>query len=132
MTSYAAKIEYLVELTAIQRNVYAARVQSGKMSQEQAQEKLDILEAILGDYQRKKLVNLAGILCSDTWFKTFVGYELGLGRVAEKDEATDFLRSFCGIKSRRDLAYDSEARSKFADMRQRFSDWRRYKQSEAA
>lgn len=132
MTSYAQKIEYLVELTAIQRNVYAARVQAGKMTQEQAQEKLDTLESILGDYSRKKLVNLAGILCADTWFKTYVGVQLGLGRIADKDEATDFLRSYCGIKSRRDLAYDDEARAKFSDLRQRLKDFRRYKQSEAA
>jgi len=67
----------------------------------------------------------AGILCNDERFGAFAGVRsLSEGIVFGPGAAAEFLRVWCGIKSRADLANDAEAARKFATLRTEFDAWR--------
>lgn len=65
----------------------------------------------------------AGILCNDLTFQKFIGSRLRLAPVSP-EAAAEYLRCYCNIPSRRDLATNSEARIKFRILRTEYDAWR--------
>jgi hypothetical protein len=67
----------------------------------------------------------AGILCNDPSFRRYVGEQtLGKGHTAQTGAAAEYLRRFCGIESRRQLATDAGAARKFATLQTEYDAWR--------
>ena len=128
--TYHQKMGILPEVIAVMRNVWGGQVTKGKLSQEAAQAKIDTLESFLDDYGQRKYVTLAGIMANDREFQTFVYWVEGVRGMATKEEAADYIRGSCNITSRRQLGYpkNKDARSKFDELRQRFLDWRRFRE----
>lgn len=76
---------------------------------------------------RQRLVDLplpqqAGILCNDPGFQRFVGQRLDLPPVTPS-AAAEYLRQACGITTRRALATDRAAATKFRTLRTEFDAW---------
>jgi hypothetical protein len=70
----------------------------------------------------------AGILCNDEAFRRFVAERMqantGLAFVTVTTEAAaEYLRRFCHIQSRRDLATNIDARARFRILRTEFDAW---------
>lgn len=69
----------------------------------------------------------AGILCNDEAFRRFVAERMH-GVMPDLDivpvqAAAEYLRRFCHIESRRDLATNIDARAKFRILRTEFDAW---------
>lgn len=66
----------------------------------------------------------AGILCGDERFQRFVASQIGFsdGR-ATPTATTEYLRQWCGITSRINLATNREAREKLETLRTEFDAW---------
>jgi hypothetical protein len=69
----------------------------------------------------EKLVASAGMLCKN---ERFINWLHKNGKIDVKDEtkAEEFVRSYCGIKSRADLNTNYEARERFKKLRELFKD----------
>lgn len=70
----------------------------------------------------------AGILCNDEAFRRFVAQDIwkdeGLRkRPVSPEAAAEYLRRFCLIQSRRDLATNINARARFRILRTEFDAW---------
>lgn len=68
----------------------------------------------------------AGILCNDEAFRRFVLDRVSKGNIAgtaSPEAAAEYLRRFCNIQSRRDLATNIDARARFRILRTEFDAW---------
>jgi hypothetical protein len=66
----------------------------------------------------------AGILCNDERFRAFVSDTLHLSASpCSPEAAAEYLRRFCHIQSRRDLATNIDARARFRILRTEFDAW---------
>lgn len=66
----------------------------------------------------------AGILCGDPRFQRFAAERLGLaGHQLTNSAASEYLRRFCHIASRRDLTTDPAGQLQFAILRTEFDRW---------
>jgi hypothetical protein len=67
----------------------------------------------------EKAVDIAGLLCRNTRFIEWLA-SLGYSSGPTAHEAADAIRSFCGIKSRAELAVNEEARRAFNSLKLEF------------
>lgn len=69
----------------------------------------------------------AGILCNDDRFQQFVAERMSsvplIGGQVTGSAAAEYLRRFCNIASRRELATDIDARARFWILRTEFDAW---------
>jgi hypothetical protein len=66
----------------------------------------------------------AGILCNDPRFHKFAAAQSGAPTEhLTKTAATEYLRNFCSIQSRRDLSANQTACGKFQTLRTEFDAW---------
>jgi hypothetical protein len=66
----------------------------------------------------------AGIIANDERFRAFVGERITTtGTTVSASAAAEFIRTFCGIRSRKHLPYDDAAQRKFATLRTEFDAW---------
>lgn len=73
----------------------------------------------------RPLSQIAGILCNNVLFQTFIQEESdGWDHRPTSDEATDWLRSNCGIKSRTELNHNEVAAARFRKIRGQYEAWR--------
>ncbi|MCA0848312.1 hypothetical protein [Salipiger thiooxidans] len=73
---------------------------------------------------RRNSAQQAGILCNDKGFQRFVAERCGFpGEEFGASAAAQFLRSFCGINSRRALDTDEAAQASFGVLRTEFDAW---------
>lgn len=72
------------------------------------------------------ILQLAGMLPRDPQFRAFVGYFMVPVRDdVTVEEAATFIRTACGIESRRELTTNSEAQQRFhANIRKTFLAWK--------
>lgn len=67
----------------------------------------------------------AGILSNDPRFRAYVGAQITTnGAPVSASAAAAYLRSICGITSRKHLPYNADAQVKFAMLRTEFDAWR--------
>lgn len=67
----------------------------------------------------------AGILSNDEQFQIFAGARtIKSGVQLSTNAAAEFIRQYCGVKSRKHLPHDDDARRKFAILRTEFDAWR--------
>lgn len=74
------------------------------------------------------MVRDAGILCGDARFQRFVMERVDATVATEphmpnEDEAAGYVREYCGIESRKELATNQEARAKWTELRRDFNVW---------
>lgn len=70
----------------------------------------------------------AGILCNDEAFRRYVAAQIFTDNIlrhrpATTEAAAEYLRQFCNIQSRRDLATNIDARARFRILRTEFDAW---------
>lgn len=70
----------------------------------------------------------AGILCNDERFREYVNRKTfywikGRQPLCSPQAAAEYLRRFCHIRSRRDLATNIDARARFRILRTEFDAW---------
>lgn len=66
----------------------------------------------------------AGILCNDQRFQRFAAERCGMeGRQLNASATAEFLRSYCKIGSRRELAASHDAQKRFQTLRTEFDAW---------
>ena len=67
----------------------------------------------------EKAVDIAGLLCRN---ERFIGWLVDTGYSAARTQAgaVEAIRMLCGIKSRAELATDSEARARFMELKSEF------------
>ena len=66
----------------------------------------------------------AGILSSDPQFQRFAGARaIKSGVQLSTSAAAEFIRTYCGVSSRRDLGTDAQAARKFQILRTEFDAW---------
>ncbi|WP_417257381.1 hypothetical protein [Celeribacter sp.] len=66
----------------------------------------------------------AGIICNDPRFQRFAAIRSGLpDQSLTTSAAAEYLRTVCQIKSRRELATDAVAQTRFQAMRTDFDAW---------
>lgn len=67
----------------------------------------------------------AGILCNDIQFRTYIGALLTGRRLPmSATAATEYVREYCKIGSRRDLSGNRDAAARFAELHTEFDAWR--------
>lgn len=72
------------------------------------------------------LAKLAGMWCADFMFRQWVGHETNRTDITEED-AADFVRARCGVKSRAALDSNEHAARRFQQLiREPFMAWARY------
>jgi hypothetical protein len=72
----------------------------------------------------RPLSQVAAFLCTVQAFKCYIFEKaLGFDHVPNTDEATDWLRSVCQVKSRRELDSDEQAARRFRDIRTGYDVW---------
>lgn len=69
-----------------------------------------------------KLSQLAGILCHEGGFQRFVAEQLG-DHEASEDNAADYIRLVCSVKSRADIDKSEFASGKFRELRASYQAW---------
>ena len=70
------------------------------------------------------LAQVAGILSNDMQFRAFAGTRtIKTGVELGPSAAAEFIRTFCGITSRRDLNTNAIAADKFQTLRTEFDAW---------
>lgn len=76
----------------------------------------------------KSPAQMAGILCGDATFRTFLAERNkwdGVGvAVLDSETAADEVRQVCGVKSRSEIIDGTPAAQKFRDLRAEFDAWR--------
>lgn len=66
----------------------------------------------------------AGMLCNDAQFRTFAGRQaIGLKVQITPTAAAEFIRTHCGVSSRRELNTNTAAALKFQTLRTEFDAW---------
>ena len=75
------------------------------------------------EYPAKDLVRLAGVLCRDPLFHSFL-FETGQIFDSSEDQATEWLRSELNIQSRSELKTNQSAASQFKFIHQEFQAWK--------
>lgn len=65
---------------------------------------------------------LAGALPSNPQFRQWVALQLGVD-VVSKDDAAQYIRTTCGVRSRKELPRDAGAVILFHRMRRQFVEW---------
>lgn len=66
----------------------------------------------------------AGMLCNDERFRAFAGTQcLSTTVQISPTAAAEFIRTHCGVTSRRDLNTDADAARKFQTLRTEFDVW---------
>lgn len=71
----------------------------------------------------ERAVVSAGLLCKlPEFWRWLQAVKLSKVRVDDEEQAAHLVRGYCGITSRRDLAFDREAREKFFVLRSNFED----------
>lgn len=68
------------------------------------------------------LAKRAGIICNEGAFRTFLNLEHQI-RVADADEAADWLREHCGVKTRAALDHDDKAGGVFRELDRAYTVW---------
>lgn len=68
------------------------------------------------------LAKAAGMMCAETGFRTFLKTEKDT-RVADADEAANWLREYCGVTSRAMLDHDEAAAAKFKGLDAEYFRW---------
>ena len=63
------------------------------------------------------VVREAGMLAKDPRFRKWVAECVGDGQMCDEADAAEFIREFCGIESRRELATNPDARAKWVKLR---------------
>ena len=63
------------------------------------------------------MVREAGMLAKDPRFRKWVAECVGDGQMCGEADAAEFIREFCGIESRRELATNPGARAKWVKLR---------------
>lgn len=131
-------IKYLSKCVAIERNRLTGAKRLGKDTTE-IEHDLACAEMVHRKLalQKVEYVQLAGVYANDRYFWAFASREFGidfseLDEAQSREVAANFIRHHCEIISRKELKTNGEAQVKFLTLKERFKDWKRYKQTEAA
>ena len=77
-----------------------------------------------GEFDGQKAVRVAGLLCRDPDFWTWLHEDTQIIEATES-EATDWLRDFLGVASRSELKVNKEARDRLEKLHKDFNAWKR-------
>jgi hypothetical protein len=77
-----------------------------------------------GEFDGQKAVRVAGLLCRDPDFWTWLHEDTQIIEATE-NEATDWLRDFLGVASRSELKVNKEARDRLEKLHKDFNAWKR-------
>jgi hypothetical protein len=69
------------------------------------------------------LSNQAALRCTDARFKAFLTEEYNLVRNASDEDAAEMVRHICGVKSRRELDVEGEAKDNWVELEGKFLAW---------
>jgi hypothetical protein len=84
-----------------------------------------MIEAPDEDKPPKPLSQVSAILCNIVAFRRFLHEHHGLEVVPTVDEAADWVREHCGVKSRREFDTDDAAAANFISLRSTYDAWMR-------
>lgn len=101
--------------------VVVARMDPAMLRKRQEEQAADRAAA---DRSRRPLSQVAAVLCNVVAFRRFLEEEHG-ARSVGSDEAADWLRTHCGVTSRRELDTNDIAAAKFKRLRDEYDLWMR-------
>jgi hypothetical protein len=77
------------------------------------------------DKPARPLSQVSAYLCTIVAFRRFLWEEYKLESMPTEDQAADFVRSHCGVQSRREFDLIESAAANFRDLRWRYNAWLR-------
>lgn len=78
-----------------------------------------------GDRPARPLSQISAYLCTIEAFRRYLFEEHKLPAIPTEDEAADFVREHCGVRSRREFDLDDAAASNFRHLRAGYHAWMR-------
>jgi hypothetical protein len=96
-------------------NVAIARIELGASQASAAPQKAAEKRA----WSELTPVEQAGIMCANPSFQKYA-------KAKNETEAADYLRFEISVKSRRELAFNTDAQKRFKDLQTRFYDWQQH------